>query len=88
MFGPDTMAAPPVTLHPGAMVEAVFTGGDESGPGGAACPPPYRLLRITPPGNSQSVRIRAWIAYCHHDLPSCAGISVSEVVRPSAVNPR
>jgi hypothetical protein len=88
MFGPDTTAAPSVTLRPGAMAEAVFTGGDEPGPGATTCPPSYRLLRITPPGNSQPVTIPAWIAYYHHDLPSCSGIWVSEVVPPSAVNPR
>lgn len=88
MFGPDTKVAAPLTLRPGAMAEAVFTGGDEPGPGATGCPPPYRLLRITPPGNSQSVTIPAWSAYYHRDLPSCAGIWVSQVVRPTAVNPR
>lgn len=88
MFGPDTMAAPPITLRHSSTAQAVFAGGDEPGPGAATCPPPYRLLRITPPGNSQWVTIPAWIPYYHHNLPSCSGIWVSDVVRPSAVDPR
>jgi hypothetical protein len=78
MFGPNLRAAPVVILKPHATAESAFTGGDHSMSG--TCPPQYRRLRVTPPGNSQAVTIRAWIAYYGHYLPACTPISVSEVV--------
>ena len=78
MFGPNLNAAPVVMLKPHAMAEAVFTGGDHSRSG--TCPPQYRRLRVTPPGNSQAESIRAWIPYYGHYLPACTPIWVSEVV--------
>jgi hypothetical protein len=78
MFGPNLKAAPLVVLKPHATAEAAFTGGDHSRSG--TCPPPYRLLRVTPPGNSEAVTIRAWIPYYDHYMPACTPIWVSEVV--------
>lgn len=78
MFGPNLKAAPVVVLKPRATAEAVFTGGDHSISG--TCPPAYRRLRVTPPGRSQAVTIRAWIPYDAHYLPACTPIWVSEVV--------
>jgi Protein of unknown function (DUF4232) len=80
MFGPDLRTAPLVTLRHGATAEAVFTGGDNPGPGQTTCPPSYRLLRVIPPGSSQPVTLPAWIGYYNHDLPACTPIWVSEVV--------
>jgi Protein of unknown function (DUF4232) len=78
MFGPNLKAAPVVILKPRATAEAVFTGSDHSRSG--TCPPQYRRLRVTPPGNSQAVTIRAWIPYYDNYLPACTPIWVSEVV--------
>ena len=78
MFGPNLKAAPVVILKPHATAEAAFTGGDHSMSG--TCPPQYRRLRVTPPGNSQAATIRAWIPYYGHYLPACTPIWVSEVV--------
>jgi hypothetical protein len=78
MFGPNLRAAPVVILKPHATAEAVFTGGDHSISG--TCPPPYRLLRVTPPGNSEAATIRAWVPYYDNYLPACTPIWVSEVV--------
>lgn len=78
MFGPNLKAAPLVILKPHATAEAVFTGGDHSRSG--TCPPPYRLLRVTPPGNSEAVTIRAWIPNYDDYMPACTPIWVSEVV--------
>jgi Domain of unknown function (DUF4232) len=78
MFGPNLKAAPLVILKPHATAEAVFTVGDHSISG--TCPPSYRLLRVTPPGNYKAVTIRAWIPYDNHYLPSCTQVWVSEVV--------
>lgn len=78
MFGPTLKAAPVVVLKPHATAEAVFTGGDHSISG--TCPTPYRRLRVTPPGNTQAVTIRAWIPYYAHYLPACTPIWVSELV--------
>lgn len=79
-FGPSLKIAPIVTLNHGATAEVVFTGGVQPIPPATECPPPYRLLRVTPPENSHAVTIPAWISYYHHNLPSCTGIWVSEVV--------
>jgi hypothetical protein len=80
MFGPGLRFAPLVTLRHGATGEAVFTGGDEPGPGETVCPPSYRFLRVTPPGNSRTATLPAWIWYYDHDMPACTGIWVSPVV--------
>jgi hypothetical protein len=83
MFGPDVHSVPVITLRPRTLAEAVFTGSDGPGPSGRRCPAPYRLLRVTPPGNSQAVTISAWIPYYHHYMPACTGLWVSEVVPSS-----
>jgi len=86
--GPFVRGVPIVRLRPGQTAVAAFTAGDNPGPGEAACPPPYRRLRVTPPGDAASALIRAWIAYYGHDLPSCTRIEVSMVVPASDMPPR
>jgi hypothetical protein len=93
MFGPYTKArryfkgAPVVSLRHGWTAVAAFTAGDH-GPTSAACPPDYRYLRVTPPGNTRSAVVPAWIAYYGQNLPSCTGIYVSMVVPASSLPPR
>ena len=85
MFGPTGPRVRTVVIKPGALAEAVFTGHDVPVTGALRCPPSFRSLRVTPPGNSQSVTIQAWVPYYNHDLPSCSGIWVSEVVPYSSL---
>jgi hypothetical protein len=87
MFGPrpTIKGAPVVTLRHGERADAGFTGGDNPGPGKTTCPPPYRHLRVTPPGNSRSVLISAWLPSYGHYLPACTQIEVSMIVPGSAL---
>jgi hypothetical protein len=62
VFGGPALARPPVvTIRPGAQAVAVLSVADAPGPGMTSCPPPYRRLRVTPPGRSHSSVISAWI---------------------------
>ena len=74
---------PVVTIAPGRRADAVFTVSDNPGPGKATCPPPFRRLRVTPPGNARSVVVSAWLPYYGQFLPSCTAIEVSMVVAAS-----
>lgn len=85
MFGPANPAVSVVTLKPGAVAYAVFTGGDNPSGSATKCPPSYRWLRVTPPGNSSSRVISAWLPYLGAYLPACTSIYVSETVQTSAV---
>jgi hypothetical protein len=86
MFGPrPTTGVPVVTLQPGKRADAVFTAGDNPRPGYTRCPPPFRHLRVTPPGNLRSVVLSAWLPYYAQFLPSCTDIEISFVVPASAL---
>ncbi len=85
--GPYVRGVPVVRLRYGQTAVAAFTEGDH-GPTSAPCPSPYRQLRVTPPGNSASAVVPAWIAWYGQDLPSCMGIEVSMVVPASDMPPR
>jgi Protein of unknown function (DUF4232) len=83
VFGPSPAVVPVVTLKPGATAIAVFTVADGGPP---SCPPPYRLLRVTPPGNSRPVVISAWLRpWVRGYLPACTRIWISPVVPPHDV---
>jgi hypothetical protein len=81
---PLISGVPAVSLDNGDAAVAAFAGSDTPGPQGS-CPPAYRSLRITPPGNTESVELSAWIPYFNNHLPACTGIGVTMVVRASAV---
>jgi len=85
--GPFVRGVPIVRLDHGQTAVAAFTAGDH-GPTSAACPPPYRQLRVTPPDNTTSAVVPAWIAWYAQNLPSCTGIEVSMVVPASDMPPR
>jgi hypothetical protein len=94
MFGPYVggtgayvRGVPIVRLRHGQTAVAAFTAGDNPGTGRTTCPPSYRHLRVTPPGNATSVVLPAWIAYYGHDLPSCTRIEVTMVVPASDLPP-
>jgi hypothetical protein len=83
-YGPYVKGVPVVTLRRGQVAQVAFSGSDLPRPGKATCPSPFRHLRVTPPGNSRAVLLSAWFPPLARYLPSCAGIEVSMVVRPSA----
>jgi hypothetical protein len=89
MFGPrkPVRGVPAVRLRHGWTAVAAFTAGDH-GPTSAPCGPDYRTLRVTPPGNTRSATVSAWIAYYGHLLPSCTRIDVSMVVAASSLPAR
>lgn len=83
-FGPNITAVPVVVLEPGTLAEAAFAGNEVSGPcAGSSFPPPYRRLRVTPPGGTGNVVISAWLPDLGTYLPACGGIEVSPVVPSS-----
>jgi len=95
MFGPYVGGTghffrdvPTVRLRHGQTAVAAFTTGDNPGPGETSCPPSYRRLRVTPPGNTRSSGVPSWIASYGHDLPACTRIEVSMVVPASDLPPR
>jgi hypothetical protein len=85
MFGPrpTIKGVPVVTLASGRRADAVFTAGDNPRPGHRSCPPPYRSLRVMPPGNSRGVLLSAWLPNFAQFLPSCTNIEISFVVPAS-----
>jgi hypothetical protein len=74
------IGVPVVKLSPGMRADAEFKAQD-----GAAtkCPPSYRLLRVTPPGNTKSVVRSAWVRYLDAYLPACGGVALSPVLPAS-----
>ena len=86
MFGPrpEIVGVPVVMLRHGQRADAVFTTSDIPGPGQTRCPA-YRHLRVTPPGNTRSVVVSAWLAGLAAYLPACTAIEVSFVVRASTL---
>lgn len=80
---PPVTGVPTVILNPGSAAVAAFSAGDNPGPDQTSCPPPYRSLNVTPPGNQQSVQLSAWIPYANAFLPSCTPIEVTMVVPAS-----
>jgi hypothetical protein len=86
--GPFLRRVPTVTLRHGQMAVAAFAAGDSGlGPTGA-CPPPFRHLRVAPPGNSATIVLGARIRYYGHNLPDCTRIAVGAVVPASSMPPR
>jgi hypothetical protein len=85
MFGPNPnlKGVPVVILRHGERADAVVAGSDNPGPGMTRCPPPFRHLRITPPGNLRSVLVSAWLAGLAAYFPACSPVYVTMVVPSS-----
>jgi hypothetical protein len=83
MWGPHLAGVPVVTLRPGKAAGVAFAASDISGPGQTRCPPPYRHLRVTPPGNTRPVMLSAWLHALNAYLPACSRVTVTMVVRAS-----
>jgi hypothetical protein len=77
--GPALTRPPVVTISPGARAVAVLAGPDAPVPGATTCPPPYRWLRVTLPGDTRATVISAWIP-SSGDVPACGRIEISPVV--------
>jgi uncharacterized protein DUF4232 len=88
MLGPyEVRGTPLVTLRRGQTAVAGFATTDIP-PNGYRCPPSFRQLRITPPGNTESVLVRAWIVGLGRELPNCGQIEVTMVVPARDLPPR
>ena len=77
--GPALTRPPVVTISLGARAVAVLAGPDAPGPGATTCPPPYRRLRVTLPGDTRATVISAWIP-SSGDMPACGRAEISPVV--------
>jgi hypothetical protein len=80
---PPDAGVPTVTLAPGDTAVAAFAAGDNPVGSAAACPPSYRVLRVTPPGTTNAVSLSAWNYWLGADLSACVGIEVTTVVAES-----
>lgn len=80
--GPAITTIPLVTLGPRESAEAVLNASDNPRRAGG-CPPPYKWLRVTPPGGTQSTMVSAWIPYLGAYLPACSALDVSPVIPAS-----
>jgi hypothetical protein len=73
MFGAWHYTSPPpvVTLSPGDSAYAVVAADDHPAGNSTSCPAPYVRLRVSPPGDSASATISAWLPGARSYLPSC-----------------
>jgi hypothetical protein len=73
MFGAWHYTSPPpvVTLSPGDSAYAVVAADDHPAGSSTSCPAPYVRLRVSPPGDSASATISAWLPGARSYLPSC-----------------
>jgi Domain of unknown function (DUF4232) len=87
MFGPSPKlkGVPKVILRPGERADAVVAGSDNPGPGMTRCPPAFRYLRVTPPENSRSELVSAWLPGLAAYFPACSPIYVTMVVPAAAL---
>jgi len=73
MFGAWHYTSPPpaVTLLPGDSAYAVVAADDHPAGSSTSCPAPYVRLRVSPPGDSATATISAWLPGAGSYLPSC-----------------
>jgi hypothetical protein len=92
-FPTNFLGTPTVAIRPGGKAYAVFQGADGpetiEEPDGkqrtTPCGSPFHVLKITPPGNTVSISISAWIAYLGAYLPACGTIAVSPMMPASSL---
>ena len=87
MFGAWHYVAPPpvVTLQPGNSAYAVVAADDQPARANTRCPAPYVRLQVSPPGDSQSVTISAWLPGAGSFLPACTSADGSPTAETSAI---
>jgi hypothetical protein len=78
MDGLNVSGTPQVTLQPGGKAGIDISGTDNAA-GGGSCPPPYRQLRVSAPGDSASVTVPADTSALSGGLPSCGPVGASPV---------
>ena len=87
MFGAWHYTAPPpaVTLRPGASAYAIVAADDKPAGDNTRCPAPYVRLRVSPPGDSGSVTISAWLPGAVSYLPACLSADGSPTAGTSTI---
>jgi hypothetical protein len=87
MFGAWHYTAPPpvVRLSPGDSAYAVVAADDHPAGSSTRCPAPYVRLRVSPPGDSGSVTISAWLPGARSYLPSCLSAKGSPTAGASTI---
>ena len=87
MFGAWHYTAPPpvVTLKPGDSAYAVVEADDQPAGNNARCPAPYVRLRVSPPGDSGSVTVSAWLPGADSYLPACTSVNGSPTAETSTI---
>ena len=87
MFGAwhYTSPLPVVTLQPGDSAYAVVAADDQPAGGSTRCPAPYVRLRVSPPGDSGSVPLSAWLPGAGSYLPTCTSANGSPAAGTSAI---
>lgn len=73
---------PTVDLKPGATAIAAIDATDVPNSGNE-CPPPYRYLKVAPPGEERTTMISARVDAVMRSLPSCSGLHY-DVMQSSA----
>jgi hypothetical protein len=77
-FGPfNGGQVSPVSIGAGDTAGVAFIVGANN------CAATYRTLTVTPPGNTESVKLSAWLPRVQTYLPACAPINVSPLVMAS-----
>jgi len=87
MFGAWHYTAPPpvVTLQPGDSAYAIVAADDKPAGSSSRCPAPYTRLKVSPPGDPQSVTISAWLPGAVSYLPACTSADGSPTAGTSTV---
>ncbi len=87
MFGAWHYSAPPpvVALQPGDSAYAIVAADDKPAGSSTRCPASYTRLRVSPPGDSGSVTISAWLPGAGSYLPSCASANGSPTAGTSTI---
>lgn len=87
MFGAwhYTAPSPVVTLQPGHSAYAIVAADDKPAGSNTRCPAPYVRLRVSPPGDSGSEILSAWLPGAVSYLPTCRSADGSPTAGTSAI---
>lgn len=87
MFGAWHYTSPPpvITLQPGNSAYAIVAADDKPAGNSSRCPAPYARLRVSPPGDSGTVTISAWLPGAVSYLPACTSADGSPTAGTSTI---
>jgi Domain of unknown function (DUF4232) len=87
MYGAWHYTAPPpvITLQPGNSAYAIVAADNKPAGSSSRCPAPYTRLKVSPPGDSGSVTISAWLPGAVSYLPACTSVDGSPTAGTSTV---